>query len=228
MDSNVTVNKIEIVDELKFNGETLLNYRIEYPEFVSDCYLKSLLKVNKFYRDRAIAFQRYCQNELFEMAVEQYNDDIVNGFPIRAFEALLTYEVTYLRSCIISVYFDRYEYTGGAHGNTIRDSQTWDLWKCGLISLRQLVRCSPDYKTYILAEVNSQIQDNPDIYFDNYNELINKTFNASSFFCVPEGIVVYYQQYDIAPYSSGIREFLLPYTYCVKDPSNLCGCKFQT
>ena len=58
-------------------------------------------------------------------------------------------------------------------------------------------------------------------YFENYKELINKTFNPNSFYCTPEGISVYYQQYDIAPYSSGIREFLMPYTYCVKNPETL-------
>jgi len=219
----VSVNRIVINSELKYNGETLLTYGIEYPEFISSCYRTCLRKVNKFYKDKALEFQRYCQTELFEMAVEQYNDDIENGFPVRVFEALLVYEVTYLNSCVISVYFDRYEYTGGAHGNTVRYSQTWNLQSCGLIKLWQLVCCSPDCKAYILSEVEAQIQEEPDIYFENYKELINKTFNPNSFYCTPEGISVYYQQYDIAPYSSGIREFLMPYTYCVKNPETLCN-----
>ena len=226
MDLNVvSFNNIEIANELKLNGETLLTYKIEYPEFISDYYQRSLKGINKFYSDRAAAFQKYCQNELFKMAVQQYRDDIANGFPIHTFEALLTYKVTYLYSCVISIYFDRYEYTGGAHGNTTRDSQTWNLQKPGLIELRQLISCSSDCRAYILSEVNAQIQDEPDIYFENYKELTGETFCAKNFFCVQEGVVLYYQQYEIAPYSSGIREFLLPYSYCVKDPSNLCRQK---
>jgi hypothetical protein len=221
----VSFNNIEVVNELKYNGETLLTYKIEFPEFYSDCYQRSLKGINKFYRERAAAFQKYCQNELFEMAVKQYLDDLANGFPVRTFEAMLMYKVTYLYSCIISLYFDRYEYTGGAHGNTTRDSQTWNLQKLGLIELRQLVSCPPDCRAYILSEVNAQIQEEPDTYFENYKELTNETFCAKNFFCVPEGVVLYYQLYDIAPYSSGIREFLLPYSYCVKDPSNLCRQK---
>jgi len=223
LDMNVvSVRKIVIRNKLKYNGETLLTYRIEYPEFYSSCYQMCLRKINKFYRNKALEFQRYCETELFHMAIEQYKEAIENGFPIRIFEALQVYNVTYLRSCIISVYFDRYEYTGGAHGNTIRSSQTWHLQECEKIKLRQLVSCMPDYKTYILAEVEAQIRKNPDIYFENYKELIAETFNEENFYCTPEGIVVYYQLYDIAPYSSGIREFLIPYSDCAVDPGSTC------
>lgn len=211
-----------ICDTLKYNGETLLTYKIEYPEFRSSCYKTCLQAVNMFYKDKALEFQKYCNSELFSMAIEQYKYDIENGFPIHVFEAILVYEVTYLCSCVISTYSDRYEYTGGAHGNTIRDSQTWNLRNCELMELVQLVRCLPDYKTYILTAVEAQIEEEPDIYFENYKELIEETFNENSFFCTPEGLVFYYQQYDIAPYSSGIREFLLPYNYCVINPRILC------
>lgn len=218
----VSVNKMVIKDKLKYNGETLLTYRIEYPEFRSTCYKSSLLKVNKYYKDKALEFQKYCENELFRVAIKQYHEAIENNFPIRVFDALLGYEMTYSRSCIISIYVDRYEYTGGAHGNTIRESETWNLEKCGFVNLSQIVCCFADYKAYILAAVQSRIEKDPDIYFEDYNELIERAFNDNSFYCRPEGIVVYYQLYDIAPYSSGIREFLLPYTHCVINPEKLC------
>lgn len=219
----VSVKKNGFEDELKYNGVTLLTYRIEYPEFCSSCFIRCLAIVNRFYKDRALEFKRYCETELFGMAVAQYIGDMENNFPVRVFDAQQIFEVTCLCSCIISLYVDRYEYTGGAHGNTIRSSQTWKLQKCAIVWLRQLVCCPPDYITYILSEVQAQIEENPDIYFDNYEELIVETFNENSYYCTLEGIVVYYQQYDIAPYSSGIREFLIPYGWCVLDPVKMCG-----
>lgn len=218
----LSVKMIVLRDKLKYNGETLLTYKIEYPEFCSSCYRLCLAKVNEFIRRKALEYRKYCETELFCMAVEQYKTDIENNFPIRVYEALLTYEMTYLDTCIISAYFNRYEYTGGAHGNTTRYSQTWNLQRCGLAELYQLVRCPPDYKTYILSVVEKQIEKEPEIYFDNYRELISETFNENSFYCTREGIIVYYQQYDIAPYSSGIREFLIPYGVCVINPQEFC------
>lgn len=222
MKNIVSVKNRVIYDTLKYNGEILLTYRIEYPEFRSSCFKACVRKINMFYKRKALDYQKYCSSELFGMAIEQYRYDIENGFPVRMFEAMMVYEVTYLCSCIISVFFDRYQFTGGAHGNTVRTSQTWKLRECELLELEQLVRCEPDYKTYILTAVKAQIEKEPEIYFENYEELIAETFNTRSFYCKPQGLVVYYQQYDIAPYSSGIREFLIPYTYCVLNPIKLC------
>lgn len=220
--SFLAVRKIVLEDSLKYNGETLLKYRIEYPQFRFSSGRICHAKVNRFYKDKALELQRYCKTDLFSMAIEQYKDDVANNFPIRIFEVQQVYNVTYLRACIISIYFDRYEYTGGAHGNTTRTSQTWQLQRCGFIPLKQLVRCPPDYKSYIFAQIEAQIRQNPDIYFENYEELVKQTFTENSFFCTSKGIVIYYQQYDIAPYSSGIREFLLPYGDCVVNPKRLC------
>lgn len=219
---SISIKKMTIQNELKFNGVTLLTYKIEYPEFRSSRFPICLFKVNRFYRSQALEYKRYCETKLFPMAVQQYKDAIENGFPVRVFEVMQVYEVTYSQACIISLYYDRYEYTGGAHGNTIRQSQTWQLKRCGLLKLDQLVRCPPNYRFYILSEVAKQISKEPEIYFEDYKELIVKTFNKDSFYCTQKGIVIYYQQYDIAPYSSGIREFLIPYGGCVLNPQRLC------
>lgn len=220
--STVSVHTIVLKEDLKYDGETVLTYSIEYPEFRSFYFRKTLVRVNHYYKMKALEYQKYCRNELFDMAALQYKDAIENNFPVRVFEALVVYTLTYNTACIISLYFDRYEYTGGAHGNTTRYSDTWNLKKGRLIKLRELFGCKLDYKAYIFRIVEEEIAKDPSIYFEDYKKLLVETFNENSFYCTPEGIVVYYQQYDIAPYSSGIREFLIPYTHCVIDPVVYC------
>lgn len=207
---------------MKYDDVTVLNYRIEYPEFVSDNYKKSIRAVNQFYKGEALALQNNFRTKLYRMAVEQYLDDIKNGFPVHVFEALQTFEVTYNKACIISLYFDNYRYTGGAHGLTVRTSQTWNLKTGKMLKLRELYKCSDNYKSYIKKKIIEQIRENPDIYFVNYEELVEQTFDVNNFYCTPQGVVVYFQQYDIAPYASGIREFLLPYNRCIIDPARKC------
>jgi len=218
----VSIKKIVINNEMKYDDHIVLNYKIEYPDFKSSYYQMSLLVINKFYKEKALEYQEHCKDELFNAAVEQYKYDVENGFPIRSYEALQVFESTYNCGCIISLYFDQYEYTGGAHGNTLRYSQTFNLQKCSRITLKQLFDCSLDYKTYILKQVKTQIEQDTSIYFDNYAKLIVDAFNEKSFYCTSEGLVVYYQQYDISPYSSGIREFLIPYSDCVINPIKKC------
>ncbi len=74
-------------------------------------------------------YERYYRNVLFNMAVEQYKYDMENGYPVREYDAVVKFDVTYNEFCIVSLYTDEYEYTGGAHGNTIRTSQTWNMEK---------------------------------------------------------------------------------------------------
>lgn len=218
----VNYNKKVITEEMKYDGVTVLKYRIEYPEFEALVYKEHIKNINQFYRDKAFELRNYLRTKLYQMAVDQYLDDIENGFPIRVFEALQTFKLTFNRACIISLYFDNYEYTGGAHGLTNRSSQTWNLQTGEMLELKELFAPSFDYKTYIIQQVIEKVKKNPDIYFDNYEELAEQNFNENSFYCRPEGLVVYYQQYDIAPYSSGIREFLLPYNGDVQNPITKC------
>ena len=222
MQSKVSVKNIVLKDELKYKGTTLLTYQIEYPEFTSACYPLSVAVINKYYQTKALKYKNYCETKLFRIAVEQYKGDIANNFPVRVFDAMMGYTVTYSAACILSLYFDTYEYTGGAHGNTVRSSQTWDLQRCKRIPLSRLFGCGIDYEAIILAFVEKEIKKNPDLYFENYKELIRSTFNKKSFYCTPDDIVIYYQQYDIAPYSSGIREFAIPYSDCVINPAKRC------
>lgn len=209
-------------NELEYEGTVLLTYRIAYPVFLGSRYQMALAVVNKYYEQKALAYQTYLENELFAQAVEQYKESLENNYPMNPYEAIVEFKQTYAQACVLSLYFDQYEYTGGAHGNTVRTSQTWNLQRCGRIRLEELFGCGLDYKDYIFSQVKSQIEKNPDIYFDNYGTLLIETFNPESFYCTPQGIVVYYQQYDIAPYSSGIREFLIPYTDCVRNPARTC------
>lgn len=223
-DYKVMVKKYVLKDEMKCQGENILTYCIEFPEFLTCKYRPALITINKFYRCRAHGYQRYVREELYPLAVEQFKESKEHGDPVFVFEALSEFKVTYNRGCIISLYSDRYEYTGGAHGNTVRSSQTWNTGGRGRVCLRELFACDQNGKEYIFEEIFRQIRMEPDIYFEDYERLVDETFDQENFYCTDDGVVIYFQQYDIAPYSSGIREFCFPYSEMVCSPEKLC-CK---
>ena len=72
-----------------------------------------------------------------------------------------------------------------------------------------------DYQEYLIQTINrqiaGQIASGNNIYFENYEQLTAKTFQPESFYLTPDGLAIYYQQYDIAPYSSGIPVFIINY-----------------
>lgn len=79
-----------------------------------------------------------------------------------------------------------------------------------------------DGKAYITGEVirqiRTQMQNGEGDYFEDYEKNAVEEFDPGQFYLTPEGVVVYYQQYAIAPYSSGIPVFLIPYSKRLREP----------
>lgn len=201
---------------MKYKGKIILDYKIEYPEFFGKYCGESVIKMNECQKKKALDYQDYCENYLYSIALENFRYSVFNDFPIRAFEAMVTYEITYNKNCILSLYYDIYEYTGGAHGITLRCADTCDLKNGRSVELRHLFFCHPNYKSYLLNQISKQIEQNQSFYFEDYKTLIETNFNEDSFYLRPRGVVIFYQQYAVAPYASGIREFFIPYYLCAK------------
>lgn len=209
------IKNIELKNELKYKDTVILTYKIQYPKIVSSNCEFGISSFNDFNKNKALELEQYVNTTLFKEAKEVYDYNMQNGYPIMVFEVILEYNVTYNEGCIVGLYYDQYEFTGGAHGNTIRTSQNWDLQNGCQIPLSYFYPNNPYYIIDILKSINSQIkeqiQSGSNQYFDNYCELVLETFNLESYYLTPNAIAIYFQQYDIAPYSSGIPVFYLMY-----------------
>lgn len=208
---NNVENKV-LKGELKYKDTVVLTYNIEYPEIVYSDYILGKQSFNKFNKDIALSLEKYVVSTLFKDASELYDYNVSNNYPIMVYEVLLQYNITYNNNNILSLYYDNYEFTGGAHGNTIRSSQTWDLYLNRQLRLSSFYN-NPYYIIDILKNVNNQIAEQISLgnntFFDNYCQLVTETFNLSNYYLTTNGIVIFFQQYDIAPYSSGIQTFYL-------------------
>jgi uncharacterized protein Usg len=153
---------------------------------------------------------------LYQMAMVEYEYSIANNFPVRQFEAFVDFQETYNQNCAVSLYFDQYEYAGGAHGLTIRSSDTWNLMKSKKIELNEIFIHRTGLKDYLVGNIIHQIEEEnkkgDSIYFEDYAKLVNENLKLNNFYLTPEGVVLYFQEYDIAPYASGLTTFLIPYS----------------
>jgi Protein of unknown function (DUF3298). len=211
---NIDVKLQEISEAKSYNNEMLLTYKIFYPQFESKAFQRTLQIMNNHYRLMARKYALYCEKKLFLTAKEQYEYSIRNRLPIQRFEAVEEVRVTYNQNCTLSLYKDRYEYMGGAHGNTERSSDTWNLRGGGRYDVMNFFPKMRGSREFILSNIILQTEDRiekGEYFFDNYEENIRQHFDSRSFFLAPEGIVFYFQQYDIAPYASGIITFTIPF-----------------
>ncbi len=211
----VKVKKIILEDDLFFDQQNLLHYRIEYPQFFLDEYQNKLNVINNIYKRRALMLLRRVVDEYFKTAISYYLFSIIRNIPIRLFEVSYIPDITYNGNCTISLYYDEYIYMGGAHGVTFRTSDTWDIKDASYIRLEDIVTYEYgefDYIRQLIIDKVKQLAGSEDfIYYGNFEQNISCQFYYENFYLVPAGLKIYYQQYDIAPYAAGIPEFLIPF-----------------
>lgn len=209
------INMREFNRTLKYRNIDVLTLNIKYPMVNIHNNTISERKINNQIKMQIDEYIRYVTDTLYKQAVNTYMDSLKNDFPFHGYEAYMEYTITYNDNCFLSLYTDKYEFTGGAHGNTVRTSNTWELCTGENIYLYYFFKPYTNYRFMLLQEIIEQAErnltENPGIYFEDYKNLIIKNFNPDSFYMSPSGITIYYQQYDIAPYSTGIVEFTIPY-----------------
>ena len=216
--------RIQVIkDDLIYNGQRVLSYTIEYPYVSSAVFQTASAAINRYYRAKAEMYRQRYRHSLYHQAVLDYEMAKTHpDIPFRPYEAYLGCTITYNDNCTLSLFFDAYQFTGGAHGNTTRTADTWDLGSARRVSMARFFAPGAAYKAHVIGAVGAQIalQMNADtgMYFDDYETNAARYFNTNNFYLVPDGLIVYYQQYQIAPYVSGIPEFLLPFSAQVQRP----------
>lgn len=212
----VIVKDKVLKQDMYYKNQIVMTYTIKYPQFVSAYFGTFMDKLNAFYRTKASMYEKTNIKNLFQMAAVEYEYSIANNYPIRQFEAYTDYQVTFNQNCALSLYFDQYEYAGGAHGLTVRSSDTWNLQRSRKIELQDVIVQQNNLREYlaniIIAEIERSNEEGNSIYFDDPNTLVNENLKLNNFYLTEEGVVIYFQQYDIAPYASGLPTFLIPYS----------------
>jgi len=145
--------------------------------------------------------------DIKEIANEYYGppNNVIPTFP---YELTAKYIIK-SQNKILSFYIEYYQFTGGAHGITTRVPYNIDIKTGNELLLKDLFTGGEEYKRIINKEIEKQIAGNPDIYFsgkDGFNGIKEK----QQYFMDGNNIVVYFGQYEIAPYTTGIPEFRIP------------------
>lgn len=218
----MNIQKEVLEETLYYQGIPVLSYHIEYPVLKPETSTAAIDQINAYYLDIAQKLVRYAKETLYRMQVDQYQVSKQYNDPLRKGELMLTYHVAYDKSCWISFFFDQYEYMGGAHGSTERSSQTWNLDTGKQMKLEDVYRYTKYYKEETIEIIKKQIEDQMERGFDRYYSDclrdVSSMFKEDRFYLTSKGVIVYFQQYEIAPYASGIPEFQLDYSDAILIP----------
>lgn len=195
-------------------GIPIVEASVTYPAVTYKGFQKNAAVLSRFYSCGAARYLKFVKKQMLPAARECYVQSVRMGTAPRLFEARQTFQATY-NAGLVSIYYDQYEYTGGAHGGTARFSDTYYLPEGRFLRLRDLFRPRVPYRKLLLSEITRQIEQSLGrggaFYYDNYRRGVKKHFSPAQFYLRPKGLSLYYQQYTIAPYSMGLPTFFIPY-----------------
>jgi hypothetical protein len=214
--NKVTVVKKTTQEKLTFQGDVMVEVNVSYPAIDGAISRRCVRRFNETYEREAQQQRRYARDSMYPDAVSDYKFSQSKGYPFNTYELMQVFEVTYNSIPVLSLYYDVYQYTGGAHGMTERTADTWDLGKCRKLEMKNLFARGYDYERTILKYVEVEAlrrQTSGEVqYFDGLTDNIHKYFDEKNYYLSCQGLNVFYPLYSIAPYYVGIQVFTVPYS----------------
>jgi len=173
----------------------------------SDGNNEELLKeINSTFEQNAL----FVKEELMEMSKNDFENAKKENIDFRKYELLVNYEVHTMSNELISATTLTYQYTGGAHGLSVKVPYNFDLITEKEIILSDLFKDESNYRKVINEEIQKQIKEHPDEFYPDEVAVFSGIGENQGFYIKDGKLVIYFGQYDIAPYSSGIIEFEIP------------------
>ncbi len=115
----------------------------------------------------------------------------------------------YNKNGFLSIITDTYEYTGGAHGQSV-----WTAYNIDTVSGREVLLSDifshDDHIKMLDKLIENEVLKNPDKYGDLWEKPKIKDENQKNFYIAPDGLTVFYEPYDLSYYARGFVEFTLP------------------
>lgn len=111
---------------------------------------------------------------------------------------------------ILSIKFNYYQYTGGAHRNPYSLSYNIDLATGENLKLIDFLEKNNLTPAEVEAFIKSEIKKDSDNYFQG--DYGFQSLEEDQYYYLEDGeLVIYFQPYAVAPYSTGMPEFRIGY-----------------
>ncbi|WP_303983399.1 DUF3298 and DUF4163 domain-containing protein [Niallia circulans] len=184
--------------------------KLKYPFLVSAPNNKAQNSVNKILLQHIKASYNQYIKLMKEMEKLKKESICKESASACQFEYITNYQVKYNQNNKLSILFSDYQFTGGAHGNTVITTYNFDLKSGKLLTLDDFLPSKEHYgkvTTYAIAYMKKH----PEIFFADPEEFTDfKVTNETNFYLADNGIVLIFQQYEVAPYASGNPSIFIP------------------
>lgn len=169
---------------------------------------------------RAAQFNKTIR-EMVETSLKAFKDENQEGMQELAKEADdrpgyamdISYTVAYADKNLISLLFNNYSFTGGAHGNTGSAAYNYDLNRGVMLKLADLFQPGANYLKVLSDYCVSKIKKS-DMSDDEWirNGAGPNAENYESWNITPQGLQITFDAYQVAAYAAGPQDVVIPYS----------------
>ena len=117
-----------------------------------------------------------------------------------------TYAVKYNKGNVLSLTTLEYVYTGGAHGSSGMHSYAFNVSNGRVYTLTDIFLPGTNFGERLEGLIKADIAANNKTYY--HFEGLN---DNQAFYLTEEGLVIYFQPYEIASWADGFIRFIIPY-----------------
>lgn len=114
---------------------------------------------------------------------------------------------------VATVRINASHYLGGAHGSSAQHYLNFDLAQQQVLSLEHILQAGKRkaFNDVVFQHYQQWVkQTQPDISFDEYQKMWSFQI-PENFFLSPQGLIIQYGEYQIAPYAMGLPSLTIPY-----------------
>lgn len=195
------------------NGDEIMNISVTHPVIKNEESLEALKKINDYYIEFAENYISSIEAEEKEFAEEDFEAAKEDNREFMPHEYASDIELGY-NGKVLSFLNLQYMNTGGAHPNSIQDSQTFDTNTGEKLKLEDVMGVGEEEaKSLVLKKVLEEIKKTEGsddfFYYDSYENDIKENFVSDDYYITDQGICIFYQTYSIAPYVAGFPTFII-------------------
>lgn len=162
--------------------------------------------INNKISKRINDFEEY----ITKLSIRDNEYNIKVGLEPKPYVINVNNNVTYNKNNILSITLNLYSYTGGAHGSSVDESFNLDINTGNRGVIEDFLGNNRNYNKIILDNVKATINKNPELYFKEAVDKLNVIPYNQKFFLTDKDLVIYFDEYEIAPYVAGIPKFYIP------------------
>ncbi len=196
--------------------QKILDVNITLPYLTQSQPSSAVRAINAFYEQQ---FNEMKNNVTNQFLIDTKKDKSLSKeqkteFMPYAYES--EFSISYLSKDYISIIHTSYVFTGGAHPNMFLRSETFDLYTGKRVFLTDFIKGTKEQALdkiyqFIEEQIKQTKGSESFVYYDTYENDIREYFAEEDFVLQKDSMMVFYQQYAIAPYATGFQMFEIPY-----------------